>query len=476
MIYNEFRPTTFKMVKGQKENKQILLNQLRENNPSHAYAFVGLHGSGKTTCAKIFAKSLNCLNPINGEPCNECDSCKEFNKNINRDVFEIDAASNNKVEDVAKIKETIMYPPQRKYKVFILDEAHMLSKAAWNSLLTTIEEAPEKVIFIFCSTELNKFPSTILSRCMTLTFSNISRKEIVENLEYVSKEKNFAYNKNGLELIASVSNGSMRDALSSLEKCVSYGDLTSKNVADTLGLVDQSNVFSIIKELTTNNIEEMLNKVEELNNLGKDMFELSKEILESLRDISVYSLTKNEKIISKDLSYVSAFDIEQSQVQKAVTRMYELLETIKTTDNRKVILDIALMELSTLFSNVKVKDFISSLDMKEDNNKEEVIVPHNVSSNKEKVEETKKEVQEETTKESSKINHFDYLPMVAYLLKSYDVNDVDLEILLSTKIFTKHNTFVVKGKDIEKLNRKKLVETLRELCKAHVSVTFQTVK
>lgn len=461
MLYNEFRPKTFKEVRGQKENKRILQNQLLENNPSHAYVFNGLHGSGKTTCARIFARGLNCENPQNGEPCGCCDSCREFEKGINNDIYEIDAASNNKVEDVSKIKDAIMYPPQRKYKVFILDEAHMLSKVAWNSLLTTIEEAPHNSIFIFCSTEINKFPSTIVSRCMNLTFSNISNKEIIENLKNISETKNYKYEIEGLSLIASISNGSMRDALSNLEKCVSYGDLTPVNVANTLGLVDQSNVFDIIKSMVTGDIEGMLDKIDVLFNLGKDMYELTKDILESLRDINVYAITKNESIINKNIEYVSAFNVDTKEITLAVNKYYLLLDSIKNADNKKILLDIASMEVSSLFTNAKVGNFNTTIN--------------NISKNTYKTEEdiSKKEDEKSNVKNNKEEeeNYFNYLPKIVNLFFEYDYNDKDLEILINSRIYTKHNCFVIKGK-ISELNKEKTIEKINHIYGKSLKVKF----
>lgn len=469
MLYNEFRPNSFSMVKGQNENKQILTNQLIEGKPSHSYIFHGLHGSGKTTCARIFAKSLNCENPHNGEPCNECSSCREFNTSTNADIFEIDAASNNKVEDVSKIKDLILYPPQRKYKIFILDEAHMLSKAAWNSLLTTIEEAPERVIFIFCSTELNKFPTTIVSRCMTLTFSNIATKEIVDNLEYIAKSKQFEYDLEGLKLIANISNGSMRDALSNMEKCIAYGYLNASNVADTLGLVDQGNVFSIIKSMVTNDIENMLSKIEELSNMGKDIYELTKEILEGLRDINVYSLTKNSTIVNKDTKYLSAFNVDKFQVSSAVNKFYSLLNSIKNSDNKKVLLDITMIEVSTLFVNAIVNDFETTIDIKESKN-EKIIVPNNVIQSDNVSNDTAEKHTENSDEEV--IDYYSLLPKKVDLLNSYDVKDEQLRILLFSKIFTKNNAFVIKGKEVDLLNKEEVKEKLCKLCNKKINLLF----
>lgn len=482
MLYNKFRPISFSEMKGQEVNRKILRNQIKDNKVIHAYIFYGLHGSGKTTAAKIFSKAINCLNPIDGEPCNKCESCEEFKKGINSDIYEIDAASNNKVEDVAKIKDILKYSPQRNKKVFIFDEAHMLSKAAWNSLLTTIEEAPKNVTFIFCSTELQKFPDTILSRCMKLAFTSISQKDILDNLIDVCNKENIKFEENSLKILSKISNGSMRDALSHLEKCIAFGDLTEENISNMLGVVDQANVFEIIKQIMLGNVEKSLKVIDDLFFLGKDMYVLAQDIVEGFRDIYVYNATKNESLISKNLEYVSCFKVPTKEVSQAINRLYELLDVLRKTDNKKVILEISLLDIVSLFESSKcnINDFnyalenatinvVEQIDNKviinsKEETKDKEVVNHNIEN---------KEIQKVDYKKDLEINHFNYLHKKVDLLESFDINDKQLDILLNSKIYCTKNSFIVQTPEISKLNTKLIEEKLKEICDVELNILFK---
>lgn len=474
MLYNKFRPITFSEMKGQEVNRTILKNQIKDDKIVHSYIFHGLHGSGKTTAAKIFARAINCLHPINGEPCNKCESCIEFKEGRNPDIYEIDSASNNKVEDVAKIKDILKYSPQRKKKVFILDEAHMLSKAAWNSLLTTIEDAPKNVVLIFCSTELQKFPETILSRCMKLSFTSISENDILDNLIKICKEEHLNFEEKGLKLLSKLSNGSMRDALSHLEKCIAFGDLTELNVSNLLGIVDQANIFEILKQTMLGNIENSIKIIDDLFFLGKDMYSLAQNIVEGLRDIYIYNLTKNDSLITKDLEYVSAFKINTIYVGKAINRFYELLDTLRKTDNKKVIIEISIMEISTLFKNseCEISDFNFSLkNIKKDNriiNKKEKNI-----LNKEILDEVSVTLKNKETNYEKEINYHDYLILKVDLLKTFDINDPQLKILLNAKIYCSKNAFNIKSPEISKLNQVEISNKIRDLSNKELNIIFK---
>lgn len=474
MLYNKFRPATFNEMKGQDVNKQILINQIKDKKLVHAYIFHGLHGSGKTTAAKILAKAINCENPINGEPCNKCSSCLEFNEGTNPDIREIDAASNNKVEDVAKIKDVLSYSPLRNKIVFILDEAHMLSKSAWNSLLTTIEDDSKEVVFIFCSTELQKFPETILSRCMKLSFTAIPEKDILENLISICKKENFIYEETGLKLLSQISNGSMRDALSHLEKCIAYGDLTENNISSILGVVDQSNVFEILKKVMLGDIENSMKTLDELFFLGKDMYTLAQDLLESMRDIYIYNSTHNPKLISKDIKYVSSFEVKKEQIFKAINQFYKLLDVLRKTDNKKVILEITLLEVSTLFSNVKVKDFDFSLKNIEINSNFNENFINQIQS-KETIEETSATVDNSLNlmKNNKNINYYDYLVKKIDLLESYDLKDPQLLILLKAKIYASKDGINIKTPFVDKLNQQDIINKFNNICNRKLNINFK---
>ena len=491
MLYNQFRPNSFSKMCGQDVSKQILVNQILQGKVSHSYIFQGLHGSGKTTSARIFSQTLNCEHPINGEPCNQCESCREFLEDRNMDYFEIDAASNNKVDDISRIKEGLAYPPRRKYKIYVFDEAHMLTKQAWASFLKTLEDCPKNVIFIFPSTDLLKFPPAIISRCMVLDFTPIPEPEILSNLENICKELKQTYELNGLKIIAKISCGSARDSLSHLEKCICYGTLTEENISTVLGSVDQSNTFYILKEIMQGNINNALSSIEKLYFLGKDMYSLAQNLVECMRDIFVYTNTKKTDLLAYDEKYVTAFSVEGNQLYHAMNKMYSLLDSIKGADNKKIILEISLMEISTLFSNVKIGSFDSSITNVKDTSKE--TTPTNPNSelsdnkNDKKIEnktEQKTEVSQEsktvdnqnTNTKPSAINHFKFLSSQALLLNSYDISDKDLKILVDANIYCTIDSFIIKSPNINDLDKAKLKNKMKSICKVDLNIIFAEKK
>lgn len=478
MLYNECRPILFKQIKGQTINKKILLNQLKENKISHGFIFYGLRGTGKTTSAKIFAKSVNCTNlQEDGEPCNECESCKSYMAGTHEDIYEIDAATYNKVDDITKIKEILNYSPIGKYKVIILDEAHMLSKAAFNALLNTLENPPKNVIIILCSTEYDKIPITIKSRCLSLVYSQIPNKDILSNLISICDQKEYKYETEGLSLITNVSEGSMRDALSNLEKCISYGDLTEENVSNVLGIVDDKNVFKIARNIVLNNTQQALKEIEELYLIGKDIYVLTRELLTAFRDINVYKCTKDESLISKKVEYVSAFDVKPNELTIAMNSFYKLLDIIKNSDNKKTILDINILQISNVFSDAKVDDifnFSKQIKSKEIVEPVNVSIPNKTSSLKEN-ENISKEKKNDKSKEvnNKPINYFNLLIKKIDLLRSFDINDKNLEILLKAKIFVKRDRFIIKTKDIDLLDKNLIKNKLIEICQLPIFIEFQ---
>ena len=224
-LYRKFRPNTFGEMVGQEHITRTLRNQIMANRVGHAYLFNGGRGTGKTTSAKVLARAINCLNPKDGEPCNECEICKEALAGSLTDIVEMDAASNNSVEDIRSIREEVNFlPTKAKYRVYIIDEVHMLSQGAFNALLKTLEEPPEHVKFILATTEPQKLPATILSRCQRFDFKRISNEDIIKRLEIVCKESDIKATTQALNIIASLSEGAMRDALSILERCVQDGE------------------------------------------------------------------------------------------------------------------------------------------------------------------------------------------------------------------------------------------------------------
>lgn len=299
-LYRRFRPTGFKGLIGQEHIVRTLSNQIASGRIGHAYLFCGTRGTGKTSAAKIFARAINCLHPIDGSPCGECEVCKALADASNLDILEMDAASNNKVENVREIREKIQYPPvSGKYKVYIIDEVHMLTTEAFNALLKTLEEPPKHAVFILATTESHKLPSTILSRCMRFDFKIIPAKEIAGLIAKIYDEVGKPYDKDAIMAIARAGAGSVRDALSIADICVSYrdGKLTYSDVLEVLGATDSSKITSMIKKIVLADTSGTLEDVEELCETGKSIGVLCKDIISRLREVVVCQTCRNARDI-----------------------------------------------------------------------------------------------------------------------------------------------------------------------------------
>ena len=299
-LYRRFRPQGFEGLIGQDHVVKILKNQIKTDKIGHAYLFCGARGTGKTTVAKFFARAINCLNPVNGSPCGECENCVGLKDPSNMDVLEMDAASNNGVEDVREMREKIQYPPVvGRYKVYIVDEVHMLSPAAFNALLKTLEEPPAHAVFIFATTEVHKIPQTILSRCMRFDFKLISQPELKKLVSDVFDKIGKEYEDAAVDLIARAGEGSARDCLSIADMCSSYsvGKLTYEDVLEVLGATDGGKVLSLIGNIVDGDTGAALKAVDELASLGKNMGVLASDIASALRDLIVCRTAKDPNSI-----------------------------------------------------------------------------------------------------------------------------------------------------------------------------------
>ncbi|RMH09033.1 MAG: DNA polymerase III subunit gamma/tau, partial [Aquificota bacterium] len=257
----KYRPRKFSEVAGQEVPVRVLLNAVRQNKLSHAYLFAGPRGTGKTTLARILTRAINCLNPKDGEPCGECENCIAIDRGSFPDLIEIDAASNRGIDDIRAIRDAVSYSPIKgKYKVYILDEAHMLTKEAFNALLKTLEEPPPRTVFILCTTEYEKILPTILSRCQRLIFSKLKEEDIVAYLKMVCERENLECEEGALRLIARVSDGGMRDALSLLDQASTYGEGRVKEelLEEFLGIVSQERVRDFLKLLLNSEVDQAL--------------------------------------------------------------------------------------------------------------------------------------------------------------------------------------------------------------------------
>ena len=329
-LYRKKRPTNFESVVGQKPIVTTLKNQLQGGQISHAYLFCGTRGTGKTSTAKIFARAVNCQQSVEtGEPCNNCEVCQDILSERNLDVIEIDAASNNGVDNIRDLREEVKYPPTAGiYKVYIIDEAHMLTTAAFNALLKTLEEPPDHVIFILATTDPQKIPATILSRCQRYDFKRITRKDMVETLANYMENDNLLADRDALDYIASVSDGAMRDALSILDQCLSlYSNetITLEKVQNLLGAMDQSALFAFGNALLKNDASYALNIIAQAAKQGKDISRFIADIITHFRNLLVASQIAD----NTDILDYSPETIENFRAQGSAANPLTLISYIK---------------------------------------------------------------------------------------------------------------------------------------------------
>ncbi len=296
-LYRKWRPVDFDTVCGQEHVTDVLKYQIANGKASHAYLFCGSRGTGKTTCAKIMAKAVNCLNPKNGNPCNECEACRSINEGIATDVIEMDAASNNGVDNVRDIKEEVVFAPAAlKYRVYIIDEVHMLSPSAFNALLKTLEEPPSHVVFILATTELQKLPSTIISRCQRYDFRRLSVKHLVSRMQTIAKAEGITLEESGAVLIARMAQGGMRDAISLLELCAGNGSVVNEETAiNVLGVGSRSASFDLVRAIASKDHATIYSMISSLVMESKDLTVFWQELIDTYRDMMVAKTCKTFK-------------------------------------------------------------------------------------------------------------------------------------------------------------------------------------
>lgn len=296
-LYRKYRPTSFSDVVGQDHITKTLKNELDCGKVVHAYLFTGTRGTGKTTCAKILAKAVNCLNPINGDPCGECEICRMVAADEATDIVEMDAASNNGVDNIRELREQVNFSPAAcKYRVYIIDEVHMLSGAAFNALLKTLEEPPEHVVFILATTEVHKLPATILSRCQRFDFRRIDSGEIISRLKHVADQEGLKLADDAATLIASAADGGMRDALSILDLCASHNTtITEDTVANVCSMAGNDYLIKMADLIKSGATEQALKLIDELHNSSVDMLRLLAELTQHFRDLMIVKVVKGDK-------------------------------------------------------------------------------------------------------------------------------------------------------------------------------------
>lgn len=438
-IYRKWRPQVFEDIIGQSHITNTLKNQIMNERISHAYLFCGTRGTGKTTAAKVLSKAVNCKNPKNGSPCNECDICRGIQDGSILDITEIDAASNNGVENIREIREDVNFvATQTKYRVYIIDEVHMLSTSAFNALLKTLEEPPSHVIFVLATTEVHKIPETILSRCQRFDFKRITPSDIIVRMKEIATADGISITDDGYEILARLADGSMRDGLSILERCVSAcgNQLNRENITDVLGMVESDLLFDLTSAIFNNNSESTLSYIDTVIKTGKDLNVFFDSLLKHLRDLLVCKVSDTPQNLldcSSDILVKYRSQAEKCSYEKlsnAITLLTKAKADAKWVKNPQIIYELSLIKLTRPeldSSNEALLDRLSSVKEKAQNG---IVI--------EKVVEEKKEEQKPKKKADSTPRL--YLPIdkstltssspLVMLAKSWD----KISSLISTKL------------------------------------------
>ena len=389
-IYREFRPKDFTRVVGQAHIVEILKNQIRTGNLGHAYLFSGIRGTGKTSCAKIFARAVNCLNPIDGNPCNECENCKMILEDKALEVVEMDAASNRRIDDIRELKEKVIYPPQIvKYKVYIIDEAHMITNEGFNALLKILEEPPKHLIFILATTEIDKLPDTIISRCQRFEFKRINNSDIVENINYVLNNLNVEIEEDGINLISELSSGAMRDALSLLDQVVATGKekITIDDINECLGLVNLNMLFELSKSISNSSKNETIETFRNLVKNGKTPHNIIIDLIKHFRNIILVKSIKKELTTLNDVEYKRYLEhSNQFRMDELIFILENLLDVedkMKKSDMQNALAELLIIKIcSYKKEKSEMEKRIETLEniIKSGNLKVEVIEKEDISN------------------------------------------------------------------------------------------------
>lgn len=364
----KWRPIEFASVLGQEHITQTLINAIISGRLHHAYLFNGPRGVGKTTTARILAKALNCLNPSeNKEPCNKCDSCTQILEGRSMDVVEIDGASNNSVDDIRKLRENARYPPiSGKFKLYIIDEVHMLSTSAFNALLKTLEEPPKHLIFIFATTEPHKLPATILSRCQRFDFKRMQINDIVSRLKFIAEKENIKIDDDSLIIIARKADGSMRDSQSIFDQVVAFCGLDIKfdKVNSALSIIDQGFYFRVTDMINSKSTSQAFEIVSDIIISGYDIQEFLIGLSEHFRNFLTVIINSNSKLIEAARSYIEKYEsdsnlFQQGDIIRSLQLTLQAQQNIKFASQPRLRLELLLTQLATMDSVLKIEELIS---------------------------------------------------------------------------------------------------------------------
>ena len=370
-LYRKYRPSTFDEVVGQDIIIRTIKNEIKNNKLNHAYIFSGPRGTGKTSTAKIIAKTINCENPENLIPCNNCVNCTLYNNKQITDIIEIDAASNNGVDEIRELRNNVnLVPASGKYKIYIIDEVHMLTIGAFNALLKTLEEPPAHVIFILATTEIHKIPNTILSRCQKFDFNKISVNKIKERLQYIIKEENIDIEEEAVIEIARLADGGMRDALSILDQVVAYSDskITVDNIHEINGTIPQYELKELIENIINKNYNDIFEVIDKYDNNGKNFVKLAEEVINFYRNI-LLSLNAKE-YLEKNISYSELYEELQNKISEHdiinnIKYFNESIPEMKKSNNPKLLFETVIIKIlnndQSVVTNIKVENVINQV-------------------------------------------------------------------------------------------------------------------
>lgn len=375
-LYREWRPRIFEDVVGQEHITTTLKNEIINDRIAHAYLFCGTRGTGKTSTAKVMAKALNCLNLENGEPCNECEMCRKINEGLAIDVTELDAASNNGIDKIRDIIDDTKYPPQEaKYKIYIMDEVHMLSVGAVNAFLKTLEEPPKNVIFILATTDPQKLPITILSRCQRFDFKRINQKEISNRLKKITDAQNIHYEQKSLDLISRVCDGALRDAVSILDQAIAMGESEIKyeDLVSILGLVTNEYLFDITYAVIDRSIEKAMIIIDKLMYAGKDMQLFIKDLIAHFRNLLMVKVTNNpEEVLDMSLENIAMVreqgrKIRVEEIMRAIRILQEAEINSKASKQSRLYLELAIIKMCKIEYDTSNEVILSRINKLEEN-------------------------------------------------------------------------------------------------------------
>ncbi len=382
-LYRKYRPKSFSEVVGQEVVKKVIKNSILNDKISHAYIFSGPRGTGKTSIAKIFSKAVNCLNPIEGDICGECEVCKHsFDDEI--DIIEIDAASNNGVDEIREIRNNVkLLPSNLKYKVYIIDEVHMLSTSAFNALLKTLEEPPKHVIFILATTEFNKIPATVVSRCQKFDFKKITNKDIINRLKLILEKEEKKLNDEVIEVIAEISDGGLRDSINLLDQVISMNkeEVTVSDVYNLIGEINEDEIFDLLEKVVYGDIKEIIKKLDDYYTESKNFITICNRLEVIIKNILIYNTSDDyfKESYAKKLRSFSRIDLNSFiELSKII---FDLSNELRKTTNQKVIAEIYFIKMALLFiDNKQITNIPNvSVDTNQNNKEEKNITKSEVS-------------------------------------------------------------------------------------------------